>query len=154
MPYKLNMGPMGWIPQWFMGKTAGIILHKVIAPSTNWDFQRTKLSSRAIQLVTKKHLPCTIRNTYAMNENLTARPPKKLIKVHSPLSNTSFGSFCVQIGELFEPHWVFEDSVKSNLLKQKRRQIRTFSDLHMLSLAIIMKQFEYKWHKRHEKNRN
>ena len=28
--------------------------------------------------------------------------------IRSPLNNASFGSFWVPIGQLFEPHWVFE----------------------------------------------
>ena len=35
---------------------------------------------------------------------------KTLIEAYSPHLYASFGTFCVQSGQLFAPHWVFEQS--------------------------------------------
>ena len=37
-------------------------------------------------------------------------------KIHSPLNNASFVTFCIPIGQLFKSDLVFEGSVKSDVL--------------------------------------
>ena len=83
------------------------------------------------------------QNIYEQNVN----------KIFSPLKSASFDTFCVPTGHIFEPHWAFEDSVKSAILtflKEYLCQKRTFSDLNMLIVARIIDRFE---HKRHQKKR-
>ena len=58
-----------------------------------------------------------------------------------PFNNASFGTFCIQIGQLLEPHWVFEDFMEidiSVLLKQNQRDHWIFSDLHRLTVFGIL----------------
>ena len=46
--------------------------------------------------------------------------------IWAPLNNASFGSFCVQIGQLLESQWVFEDAINflfSVDFASKRQQI-------------------------------
>ena len=41
---------------------------------------------------------------------------QKINKFSTPSNNASFGNFYIPIGQLFELHWVFEGSIKSDVL--------------------------------------
>ena len=65
-------------------------------------------------------LPYSIRNMYVLIEFLTADRSgtakyfwKKSIEFCSSHIYTSFGTFCVQIGQFLEAQWVFEKCLKT-----------------------------------------
>ena len=62
---------------------------------------------------------------------------KDLNKICRLSNNASFDTFYVAIGHLFELHWIFEDSVKSDTL-MFLMQTRFFSDLVMFIVAQII----------------
>ena len=71
---------------------------------------------------------------------------RKNNNLHCPLKNASFGILFVGISQLFEPHLVFEDSVKSNILlfEAKSMPNRILSYLSRLSAVQEINQFEHK----------
>ena len=75
------------------------------------------------KLAKTENLPYSTVHTYVINEYLTtcSSCQKKFLEgncknnICCPFKNASFGNFCVRIDKLFEPHWTFEYSVKSDI---------------------------------------
>ena len=79
---------------------------------------------------------------------------KHLIEVGSLHLHSSFGSFCVQIGQLLEAQWVFEHSEESRNRRHfpsKTKIYRCSSILQRLTVIRIVHQFG---RKRYQKNHN
>ena len=64
---------------------------------------------------------------------------RKNNNLHCPLKNASFGILFVGISQLFEPHLVFEDSVKSNILLFEAKSMP-----NRISAVQEINQFEHK----------
>ena len=95
-----------------------------------------------------------VHNIYVMNEFLTACilyikmfSEKTLIKVCSLYLYASFGTFCTQIGQLFESQWVFEVCLKIDKLlplllsKENVVDFGILPNVYRLAVPRIMYQF-------------
>ena len=76
-----------------------------------------------------------------MNEFLTAHVlqinfEKTLMEVDSPYLYASYGTFCIQIGQSFETHWVFEECLNIDKLKVLKENVVVFELFEMFKDSL------------------
>ena len=63
---------------------------------------------------------------------------KTLIEVVSSNIYTSFGTFCIQIGQSFETHWVFEECLNIDKLKVLKENVVVFELFEMFKDSLCL----------------
>ena len=72
---------------------------------------------------------------------------KNFIKVFTPHLYASFGTFCVQIGQLFAAQWLFETCLKFNKSLSSKENVDDFAilpNVQRLTVPRIIDQFGHK----------
>ena len=78
---------------------------------------------------------------------------KTLIEIGSPHLYPSFGTFCAQIGQLFEAQWVFEICLKINKSLSSKENVVDFAILPIVYRFTLPRKIDQFGHKRCQKKR-